>query len=191
MADYIENNTCLKKKTLKNGQQLVIRTVTENDAEDLIVMMKQLDQETKFLAREPEEFSLTVEQEITFIRNTNENANSQMIVADVDGIIVGSCSVGRISNSLRMRHRASMGIAILQSSWGLGIGREMMLTCMEWCKNNGIEQLELDVVSENSRAISMYESLGFKAQGIKKNAMKYGNGEYADEYFMILDLKER
>jgi ribosomal protein S18 acetylase RimI-like enzyme len=83
-----------------------------------------------------------------------------------------------------------MGIAVRKSDWGLGIGREMMRSCIVWCEKNGIEQLELEVVSENRRALSMYESIGFISHGVKKNALKYSNGEYAEEYFMILDLKD-
>lgn len=37
-------------------------------------------------------------------------------------------------------------------------------------------------------SISMYESFGFQIYGTKKHALKYGDGTYADEYYMILLL---
>jgi RimJ/RimL family protein N-acetyltransferase len=63
-----------------------------------------------------------------------------------------------------------------------------MKECIKWCNENGVEQLELDVVTQNNRAISMYKNLGFKIQGTKKHALKYEDGTYADEYFMCLFL---
>ncbi len=78
-----------------------------------------------------------------------------------------------------------MGIAIRKDYWGMGIGKMLMQGCIDWCYEKGIDQLELDVVTQNKRAISMYESLGFKNYGTKKHAMKYGDSTYADEYFMI------
>lgn len=34
----------------------------------------------------------------------------------------------------------------------------------------------------------MYESMGFEIYGTQKHALKYGDGSYADEYYMILFL---
>ena len=66
----------------------------------------------------------------------------------------------------------------------------MMKECIKWCSEKGVEQLELDVVTENKRALLMYENLGFEVYGTKKHALKYGDGTYADEYAMILFLNE-
>jgi len=65
-----------------------------------------------------------------------------------------------------------------------------MQECINWCKEQGVEQLELEVVTQNSRAISMYKSFGFEIYGTKKHALKYENGTYADEYFMCLFLTD-
>jgi len=170
---------------LKNGRELIVRTPVEKDAQNLIDQMKLVDNETRFLARESGEFGFTLEQEIEFIKNTNKNDNIQFLVAEVDGDIIGNCSVGTVMSYKRFLHRAAMGIAIRKDYWGMGIGKALMQGCIDWCLEKGVEQLELDVVTQNKRAISMYESLGFKNYGTKKHAMKYGDGTYADEYFMI------
>ncbi len=175
---------------LKDGKVLIIRTPVENDAEDLIQQMKTVDCETKFLAREPGEFSFTVEQEKSFIKNSLSNENMLFLISEVNGKIVGNCSVGRISSQKRFLHRASMGIALKKDFWHMGIGKRMMNACIKWCKQNDIEQLELDVVTHNFRALSMYLSLGFQVFGTKKHAMKYSDGTYGDEYHMILFLED-
>lgn len=173
---------------LKDGKKLIIRNPKLGDEEGLINQMKTVDNETRFLAREPGEFDFTLEQEREFIKNTMNNEHMQFLIGEIDGKIIANCSVGIISNNKRYRHRATMGIAICKEYWNKGIGKMMMHECIKWCKDKEIEQLELEVVTQNNRAISMYKSFGFQIYGTKKHALKYGDGTYADEYFMILFL---
>jgi RimJ/RimL family protein N-acetyltransferase len=81
-----------------------------------------------------------------------------------------------------------MGITVRKDYWNKGIGKNLMQECIKWCKEKGVEQLELEVVTQNNRAISMYQYLGFDIYGTKKHALKYADGSYADEYFMCLFL---
>jgi ribosomal protein S18 acetylase RimI-like enzyme len=78
---------------------------------------------------------------------------------------------------------------VKKAYWHKGIGKKMMQACIDWCKEKGVEQLELDVVTENERAIALYQSLGFQIYGTKKHALKYSDQTYADEYYMILMLE--
>jgi ribosomal protein S18 acetylase RimI-like enzyme len=150
--------------------------------------MKAVDSETKFLAREIGELSFTIEQEESFIRSISDSKDTMMLVGTVEDQIVANCSVGLVNGNKRFLHRASIGIAIQKKYWRRGIGKIMMLKCISWCKHRGVEQLELEVVTTNKSAVALYQSLGFVIYGIKKNAMKYSDGSYADEYFMILEL---
>jgi len=81
-----------------------------------------------------------------------------------------------------------MGISIRKDFWRQGIGNRLMTECIKWCKENDIEQLELDVATQNERAIALYKSLGFEVHGVKKNAVKYDDCSYVDQNFMILFL---
>lgn len=173
---------------LKGGQQLIVRTPKLGDEQALIDHMKVVDGETTFLAREPGEFNFTLEQERQFIESCMKNDLMLFLVGEVDGEIVANCSVGISNNNRRYRHRATMGIAIKKDYWHKGIGKKLMDECIRWCKENGLEQLELEVVTQNDRAVSMYQQFGFEISGTKKHALKYGDGTYADEYFMVLFL---
>ena len=176
---------------LKDGQKFIMRTPKEGDEQGLIDLMQTVDNETKFLAREPGEFNFTLEQERVFIESSMSNTNGCFLVGELEGRIVGSCSVGVVINNKRFLHRAVMGIVVMKDYWNIGIGKKLMQECIKWCKDKGIEQLELEVVAENKRAISMYEKFGFEVYGTKKNALKYSDGAYADEYYMILFLSEK
>lgn len=62
----------------------------------------------------------------------------------------------------RQKHRADMGIALLQEYTDLGIGTILMDRLVSTAINNGIEKLELDVFSKNEKAIHLYNKYSFK-----------------------------
>lgn len=170
---------------LKNGTVVNLRKPTEEDAEQMVSLIKTADSETVFLARNPGEFHTTVEEERNIIKNTTR----VWFVVEVGGKIVGQCSVGRINSLERYRHRASVAFVILKEYCDLGIGGKMMQECLGWCKENDITQVELDMVASNERAIRMYKNFGFEIIGIMPNSLKYLDGSYADEYLMVKKLK--
>lgn len=177
-----------KEFPLKNGSSVIIRKPVIEDAEAIIAVIKKADTESKFLAREPGEFKATIERERDIIKAVLEDQDRAWFVAEYNGQVVGQCSVGLINGYQRYRHRAGVAFVLLKDYWQLGIGGKMMLQCMEWARGKNIEKLELEVVSDNSRALKMYESFGFRIAGTNHHALKYGDGSYADEYLMELVL---
>lgn len=172
---------------LKNGEVLTVRPPTPADAAELVNLMVTIDGQTRFLARNPGEFerSFSVEREAALIRSMEENPNLQWYVAEYQGRLVGNCSALVPSPGERFRHRGSVAFSILQEFWGMGIGGKLMEACLAWCRTHGCEQVELDVVAGNSRALQMYESFGFTVTGTRLRALKYLDGSYADEYVMV------
>ena len=70
----------------------------------------------------------------------------------------------------------------------MGIGGKMMEACLAWCREKGAEQVELEVVADNMRALSMYLSFGFRVCGTRPHALRYADGSYGDEYMMVKTL---
>lgn len=175
---------------LKDGREAVLRNIAVEDAEKMIPFVQGSDTESRFLAREPGEFTMTAVQERDFIRARLEDPRSLWLVAEVNGEIVASCNASPLRNLQRFRHRALLAVAVRQAYWRQGIGRRMMAEVLLWCKQNGYEQAELDVAADNEAATAMYESLGFETTGVYKNGFRYPDGTYADEYFMWLPLSK-
>lgn len=175
---------------LKDSHKLILRSPKESDAQSLIDLMQTVDRETKFLGREPGEFNFTLEQEKEFIKSKASNNKSRFLVAELDGEIIGSCHVEHVLNQKRYLHRAAMAVTVRKDYWNKGIGSKLMQECIGWCKEKGVEQLELEVVTQNERAVSMYKKFGFDVYGTKKHALKYEDGTYADEYIMCLFLND-
>ena len=174
--------------SLKNGKTLIIRKPVVEDAQAIINLISAADTETKFLARNLGEFCVTVEEEKELIDNVSAADDKEWFVAESDGIVVGNASVSLVSSLERYRHRAEVTFVVLKDYWGLGIGSKLMEHCIRWCKDKNVSQIELDVVSDNIRAISMYESFGFSVVGTIPNAMRYKDGSFADKKLMVLVL---
>jgi RimJ/RimL family protein N-acetyltransferase len=169
---------------LKGGKTVVIRKPVIEDAEELISVIATADRETLFLARNPDEFCPTVEEEKNMIAGL-ENSNMIWFVAEYDDKIVGQCSVGLVNGYQRYRHRASVAFVVLAEYCNIGIGGRMMEECLKWCADNKITQVELGVVATNERALSMYRDFGFEVVGTIPNALRYSDGSCVDEYNMI------
>ena len=85
----------------------------------------------------------------------------------------------------RMSHRAELGITVLMSEWGKGLGSRLMETVIDFAEKSGIEIIELAVRSYNERAIRLYKKHGFESIGVYKSYFKIDE-KYVD--FKLMNL---
>ncbi|KAF9475815.1 acyl-CoA N-acyltransferase [Pholiota conissans] len=83
-----------------------------------------------------------------------------------------------------------VGIALKKQAWGKGYASEVM----EWLvgysfKGLGLRRLSLFAFSSNTRAIALYEKIGFKHEGRKREAI-WKEGEWVDYVWMGLLSRE-
>ena len=110
------------------------------------------------------------------------------ILAEVAGEVTGLAGIESMGNIDKVRHRADFGISIDRAWWGLGIGRALTEACIECARKAGYEQLELNVVADNTRAISMYERAGFVEFGRNPRGFKSRMSGYQELVYMRLEL---
>jgi ribosomal protein S18 acetylase RimI-like enzyme len=177
-----------REYTLKNGKTLIIRSPEESNAQEMISYVNVIDTESKYLTREPGEFSYTEEDEKSLIQKRNNADNILWTLAVIDNEIVGMAETTYNRSKIRFRHKGDFSISVKKKYWGLGIGGKLMLTHIEWSKSQNLELIRLEVVANNERAISMYRSFGFEIVGTVRHGMKYPDSTYADEHTMIKDL---
>ena len=178
-----------KKFELKDGREALLRSPCEEDAEELLQFISKAAGETDYLLKAPEEWAdFTLEQEKSFISEKYDNQNELIIACFVDGRIAGNCNI-TFRTGLKDRHRASVGIALLQEYWNLGIGTRMFEEMIQTAKKRGgIRQIELDFIEGNSRARSLYEKMGFRITGVKPDAIRMKDGTFVNEYMMLKRL---
>lgn len=111
-----------------------------------------------------------------------------MLIATLDGKHIGNCSFNPVGNYKRYWHRCEVAIALYQEFCGYGIGKIMLETALKAAKEIGFEQAELEVISENQKAIALYEKLGFRKYGTFPDNMKYADGHYVSADWMMKKL---
>ena len=176
--------------TLPNGKKAVIRSPREEDIESTLDYLRITAGETEFLLRYPEECGkYTYEGEKAFFERANKSPNEAMILCVVEDRVVGVCNI-MWSQSIKLRHRASLGIAVIKEYWGQGIATRLMEELFRVAyANEELIQLELDFIEGNSRARALYERLGFRITGMRPNAIRLKDGTLLNEYTMIKELK--
>ena len=169
---------------LKDGREVLLRSPERGDAQAMLDYMRVTSGETHFMARYPEECPTDVQWEYDFLDRITPHAKSFMLVAILDGELVGGCSVMAVSGHIKTRHRGSLGISVEQKAWG-GLGTAMIEAALRQAKENGFEQVELGVFEDNPRARHLYEKLGFQEQGRTLRAFRLKDGTYRDEIQMV------
>lgn len=173
---------------LKDGRESCLRNGTENDAQEVLDVFNLTHAETDYLLTYPDENSFTVEQEGAFLKAKTESSNEIEIIAVVDGKIAGTAGIDALGNKYKTKHRAEFGIGIAREFWGLGIGRALTEACIECAKEAGYTQLELDVVSDNASAISLYKKVGFVEYRRNPKGFNSRISGYQELIYMKLDL---
>ena len=79
--------------TAKNGQTYRLRRAEITDAAALLELLRVTAEETPFLLREPDEVTMTIQQEQEFIRGRMESPGEMMLILEREGRAVGLCSL--------------------------------------------------------------------------------------------------
>lgn len=167
---------------------MTIRILNESDA--------QMYQELRLSALKinPEAFGSTYEREVKFTLETvverlKPNDDKFVLGALEDrNLLVGIVTFMRES-SPKTAHKGNVyGMFVEPEMQGRGLGKSLLLELIRKAKNcNGLEQINLTVVSSNEPAKKLYKSIGFQVYGVEKNALKF-SGEYFDEDLMVLKI---
>ncbi len=173
---------------LKNGKEALLRNGEFADGEAVFVNFNETHAETDYLLSYPDENSFDAQQEAEFLKEKTESPNEIEIVAVVDGVVAGTAGIEAVGAKYKLKHRAELGIAILKEYWGLGIGKALMEACIECAKNAGYTQLELNVVAENERAVSLYKKMGFVEYGRNPRGFNSRVSGYQEVVYMLLVL---
>lgn len=81
-------------------------------------------------------------------------------------------------------------VYVIPEFQGNGIGLNLIKSTLnEAFQINGIEQVEIDVITANKNAEKIYKKVGFEAYGIQKHFLKIDNEYYDHKMMMIFKNK--
>lgn len=170
-----------------NNTSFIIERARPEEAAALLDYLKIVGGETDNLSFGAEGVPLDLEAEQDYLRAQYGSNDNAQYFAKVNGEIIGTASLNRKSN--RMSHRGVFGISLKKAWWGCGAASALMEAVLVFARKNGFEQLNLEVRSDNIRAIHLYEKYGFRKLCTFPHFFKI-NGEYIDFDLMNLELNE-
>lgn len=86
---------------------------------------------------------------------------SVYFVATINDIVVGGSGIYPTEN-LPQGTCELVKLYLDPSARGTGLGKQLMEMSLQWAKENGYNQVYLESMPELSKAVSIYEKLGFK-----------------------------
>ncbi len=121
-------------------------------------------------------------EKLTSFQNELIAINGPVYYALDDDQVVGWCDVFPSKNP-RLNHRGGLGMGILATYRGQGIGSQLLSAIIDHSKKFGLEKIELEVYTTNTGAIALYKKFKFVEEGLIKNYRKLG-----DRYFDCLSM---
>ena len=157
-----------------------IRLIEESDIPAFHALLDSVAREKKYLAMER---APTIERTREFVLGNIRRGYAQY-VAEVDGDLIGWADIlpGQRDST---RHMGGLGMGVADGFRGQGIGRALLSRAIEHCWEMGLKRIELEVYVQNTRAIILYERMGFVLEGRLRKA-RLMDGEYRDVLHMAI-----
>ena len=149
-----------------SSTDVVVRRAEPRDADALVELGRQV-------GAEPEGWLITtgtwrtVGDERRYLKAIRRWQHAAIVVAEVDGRVVGRLSVARDQHPASP-HVADLGLMVAAELRGRGIGRRLLSAAVEWARAEGVTKLELHVFPWNEPAIRLYERFGFAREGVRR-----------------------
>lgn len=144
-------------------EYIITRAVPE-DAEELLASLKQVGGESDNLSFGPEGLPFSVEEEAAFLAQLQTSATSAFFVAKKEGKIVGNASFTGMARP-RLKHRGEMGISVLRSEWGKGVGSALVEAVIHFAKNTA----QAEIISWRSGATTSEPSGSMRNTALKRS----------------------
>ena len=166
-----------------------------NGVEIKEISSAQIEQYRMFIAAglqsDDESLLITIKDNASAPFPTKDRDDSFTLGAYIENVLAGVISFARDGEEReKLRHKGIMStMYVLKEFRGHGIARELLEELITRVKAvPGIEQINLIVVSSNSKAKQLYEKFGFEKFGTEHNSIKWKGKYYAEDH-MVLRLK--
>jgi ribosomal-protein-alanine N-acetyltransferase len=95
------------------------------------------------------------------------NTSWHFFAARIDNLLIGYISFYTIFDETEI-----VNVCVNSSYRGLGVGKMLVSSVIEYSKNHGVKKLMLEVRKSNAVAIKLYDGFGFIPVGVSKNHYK-------------------
>lgn len=176
---------------IETGEILVLRHAKKSDVNGIWKNFNEVLEEGTYL---PVFTPVKTEIEKNSWYDNIKREHEICIIAEITDLkppynIVGQCEISNLEWEAAT-HVGSLGIIVSEKYRDLGIGKYLIdMAIREAKKLNNKEKIILSCFSNNERALHLYERMGFRVVGVRKQQF-YMDGGYYDEVMMELFIDE-
>ncbi len=139
--------------------------------DEYLAHLTRICSETPYMLQSPQDALPSTEQQFKLLERFRSWDNSLCLLVLRSGRpryqrVVGSVTLlgGR---TIRTAHACTLGMGVDRWDWGQGIGSRLLDTALDWVRQNRImKRVSLKVFEGNTNALRLYESRGFKREGL-------------------------
>ena len=172
---------------LPDGRTLEIRPARLADAEQLSAMDKALAEDGRGMVLTVDQVRAVDDERVRIdlmYRKMSTGDASLIIVALIDGQMVGSAEFGQLRPK-RCQHVGVLSLGVHPGCQRAGVGRALMNYVIDHARRSGTRRLELYTRADNTRARTLYESLGFAVEGVRRGFVALDDGTLIDDLTMV------
>ncbi len=172
-----------KYAKLREGMQVTIRPLVEQDGPALLSFFRELPEEDRLFLRDDVTQPEWIDE---YIKNIDFNTKVPL-VAEYGNQIVGSATLYRHPHGWE-RHVAQIRVAVARPFQRKGLGTAMAKALVKFSVKSGVEKMVAEVVDNQVGAKRAFEKLGFKTEAKLKGHVKDIHGRRRDLVILSNDV---
>lgn len=151
----------------------------ESDACQLVTLMSQIASESSFLLYEPDEVpsSTWLKKRLSTLRQSE-----YIWVAETNHKFVGYIAL-TLGVMKRNRGVGTLAMGVISDYSGKGVGSELLIKVIKEAQKMEVYRLQLQVQTNNERAIRLYRKFDFEIEGVLRSVAKV-EGNLIDKFMM-------
>lgn len=168
---------------VKNISKVIIRQAEPADADEIIADINQICLEGHAFITQ--KYTPNEAWETVLHKPDEDLQHLLLIVAVLDGKIIGSGRLFLGADSTLYRHVADLGIFVLSPYRNQNVGQKIFNFLLHWAIDRQVKKITLVAIASNLPAIRFFRKNGFVHEGRLKNHL-FINGRYEDLLQMSL-----
>jgi len=172
-----------KTATLRDGSRVTIRPFAAADRQQVCAFFDRVPQDDRAFLKE----DVINRAEVEGWLGRLDPATETMLVAEKDGVIIGTAVLGREAHGWA-RHVGEIRIVADPATRRHGLGHVLAETIFALAVRLGLEKIIAQMMADRAGAIRVFELLGFQAEATLRNHVKDRYGHRHDLVVMANDL---
>ncbi len=163
----------MRREPSGSEQTFVVRQALPADADGVTALLQGIYGEQDFFVGAAAAPASALRSRLEYSRSEESLYSLALAAPDRGGEVVGWLELHR-QGAVRMRHVATLTLAVAKRARRGGIGRALLRDSYAWCLRVGVKKISLNVRESNAAAIGLYLSEGFEQEGRERAAVRLG-----------------